>query len=37
MNDIIYTPDASVNVKYNGTDIRASDIIVSGRHYNTAV
>ena len=36
-NDIIYTPDALGNVQYNGTDIRASDIIVSGRHYNTTI
>ena len=36
-NNIIYHPDASVNIQYNGANIKASDIIVSGRHYNTTV
>ena len=36
-NNIIYHPDASVNIQYNGTNIKASDIIVSGRHYNSNI
>ena len=36
-NGLIYTPDTTGYVVYNGANIRASDIIVSGRHYNTTV
>ena len=36
-NNIIYHPDASVNIQYNGANIKASDIIVSERHYNSGI
>ena len=36
-NNIIYHPDASVYIQYNGANIKASDIIVSERHYNSGI
>ena len=36
-NNIIYIPEGTGSVAYNGTDIKASEIIVSGRHYTAII
>ena len=36
-NKNIYHPDASVYIQYNGANVKANDIIVSERHYNSGI